>query len=206
MLGCVDGSLIRIKAPAEDENVYVCRKQYHVMSIQGICDHRKVFTNIVSRWPGSAHDAFIWSNCALNTQFENGEVDGHLVGDSAYPLRPWLLTPIQNAGGQAEERYNRSHRVTRQCMGGAFGIWKMRWLVIYDFGVAMTLRLAVCLRVIVATTVLHNICQLNGVPLPPDAPPNHGDNPDNDNNHPPRNLQHDGQRARDAIIRGHFAR
>ena len=101
---------------------------------------------------------------------------------SAYPLRPWLLTPIENAGGQAEERYNRSHRVTRQCIGGAFGIWKMRWLVIHDFGVAMTLRLAVCLRVIVASAVLHNICQLNGVPLPPDAPPNHGDNPDDDNN------------------------
>ena len=91
MLGCVDGSLIRIKAAAEDENVYVCRKQYPAMNIQGICDHRKVFTYIVARWPGSTHDAFIWSNCALNTQFENGEVDGHLLGDSAYPLTQALV-------------------------------------------------------------------------------------------------------------------
>jgi hypothetical protein len=36
-------SLIRIISPAVDEHVFVCRKNYHALNIQGICDHWKTF-------------------------------------------------------------------------------------------------------------------------------------------------------------------
>ncbi|CAC5362891.1 HARBI1 [Mytilus coruscus] len=60
VLGCVDGTLVQIKAPPIREDIYVCRKGYHALNIQGIFDSRKAFLNLVVRWPGSTHDAFIW--------------------------------------------------------------------------------------------------------------------------------------------------
>ena len=207
-VGCVDGSLVRIKAPPVDEHVYVCRKQYHAINVQGVCDHRMRFTNIVARWPGSTHDAFIWSNSALGQLCANGQVDGHLLGDSAYPQRPYLMTPVPNARNAAEERYNRRHRSARQFIESTFGKWKMRWLAVHDFGGAMTLRPHKCIKVLVATAILHNICEEHGVPLPADVPANLNDNPDDDVNPPldDANAPKEGRRVRYVLINGHFRR
>ena len=88
VLGCLDGSLVPIKAPSQNEDAFVCRKRYHAINVQGICNHQLKFTNLVIRWPGSTHDAFVWNTCRLNQDFENGQIrDGILLGDSAYPLQ-----------------------------------------------------------------------------------------------------------------------
>ncbi|GLV40830.1 hypothetical protein CBL_10005 [Carabus blaptoides fortunei] len=51
-----------------------------------------------ARYPGSVHDSAIWqmSNIKqhLRRQYENGDVLSHLIGDSGYPLEPWLFTPF----------------------------------------------------------------------------------------------------------------
>lgn len=33
--------------------------------MQGVCDHRKIFIDVVIGWPGSAHDARVWRNSEL---------------------------------------------------------------------------------------------------------------------------------------------
>lgn len=38
VIGCVDGTHVRIQAPSQDENVYVNRKRYHSINVQGICN------------------------------------------------------------------------------------------------------------------------------------------------------------------------
>ena len=40
VVGVVDGTLIPIIRPTEDEPVYVCRKNYHALNVQGVCDAR----------------------------------------------------------------------------------------------------------------------------------------------------------------------
>ena len=40
VIGCIDGTHVRIQAPHEHENDFVNRKGYHSINVQAICDHR----------------------------------------------------------------------------------------------------------------------------------------------------------------------
>ena len=47
VIGCVDGTHVRIISPTESEPDYVNRKGYHSINVQGICDHRGIiYTNL----------------------------------------------------------------------------------------------------------------------------------------------------------------
>lgn len=62
VIGLVDGSLFPIKAPrGPTETAYVCHKKYHALNIQAIGDHNMVIRHLVSKWPGSVHDSFIFN-------------------------------------------------------------------------------------------------------------------------------------------------
>lgn len=167
VLGAVDGTFIPIKAPHDDEHLYVTRKGFHEINVQGICDASNVFLNLVVRWPGSTHDAFVLSNSQISDCFESGRIqDCWLLGDSAYPLRPWLLTPLPEPRNVAERRYNTAHKRTRSVIERTYGIWKMRFRCLHKSGGYLTLLPGRCVRVIMATAILHNICTRNHVPLP----------------------------------------
>jgi hypothetical protein len=47
ILGAVDGTLIPIKAPSVDEHLYVCRKGYHALNIQCVCNAKNKFLDVV---------------------------------------------------------------------------------------------------------------------------------------------------------------
>lgn len=66
-------------------------------------------------------------NCSLSEKFENKQIDGWLLGDSGYPLKPWLLTPFLNPSSNGEEKYNRCHKSTRNVIERAFGLLKSRF-------------------------------------------------------------------------------
>lgn len=39
VIGCIDGTRVRILAPSTDENAYVNRKGFHSINVQAVCDH-----------------------------------------------------------------------------------------------------------------------------------------------------------------------
>lgn len=39
VIGCIDGTHVRIVAPSTDENAYVNRKGFHSINVQAVCDH-----------------------------------------------------------------------------------------------------------------------------------------------------------------------
>ncbi|XP_041349321.1 putative nuclease HARBI1 [Gigantopelta aegis] len=91
----------------------------------------------------------------MKQRFEDGEIDGFLIGDSEYPCLPYLMTPLLNPGNAAENRYNRALCSTRNVVKCMFRMWKRRFPCL-----TYTLRfkkLQTSLAVIVATAVLHNI-------------------------------------------------
>lgn len=109
----------------------------------------------MARWPGSSHDAHIFNNSRIKGKFDSGELgQGILLGDSAYPLNNYLLTPIARPRTAAEELYNRSHINTRTVVERTFGIWKRRFPIL---STGIRCKITRAQQIIVATAVLHNI-------------------------------------------------
>ena len=161
VLGCIDGTHVPILAPPSDEDLFVNRKNFHSINIQANCDSDLKFIDVVAKWPGCTHDAFIWRQSGINQRIASGDiptVNGWFLGDSGYPLRPNLLTPIISPATPSERRYNKAFLKTRKTIECAFGVWKSRWRSMDKTGGTLCyLPDRVC-RSVVATMVLHNIC------------------------------------------------
>ena len=83
------------------------------------------FTNIVVKWPGSTHDSFILNNSGIPDAMTG--INGWLLGDSGYPLKKWLMTPLINPANLQEQRYHNSHCQTRNAVERSFGVLKSRF-------------------------------------------------------------------------------
>ena len=109
VIGVIDGTHVLILAPAEYENAYVNRRGKHSINVQVVYDAQYKIIDIVAKWPGSVHDARILSESNLFRGFERGIVPAgcHLLGDSGYPSKRWLLTPYLRPQPGYQTRYNK---------------------------------------------------------------------------------------------------
>lgn len=80
-----------------------------------------------------------------------------IAGDSGYPLRPWLMTPIPDAAeGSPEAKYTSLHGRARVVIENTFGILKNRWRCLSKDR-TMHYKPEKCAKIIIACCVLHNI-------------------------------------------------
>ncbi|XP_033760547.1 putative nuclease HARBI1 [Pecten maximus] len=157
VVGAIDGTLVPVQAPILDEHVYVCKKGYHAINVQAICTHSMKFINVICKWPGSVHDSFILTNSEVGDIMEQ-QMNGWLLGDSGYPLRPWLLTPVGIPTTRNEEKYNRSHMKTRNVVERAFGMLKSRFRCLHKSTGCILFSPAKTCQVIYVCFLLHNMC------------------------------------------------
>ncbi|XP_050514882.1 putative nuclease HARBI1 [Diabrotica virgifera virgifera] len=162
VIGAIDCTHVAILAPRIEEHNYINRKGYHSKNIQLICDSKLVILNVNPRYAGASHDAYIWRRSAIRQElhdcYEAGDTNSWLLGDSGYPLEPWLMTPVQNAAdGTPERRYNFRHASARNVIERCNGVLKNRFRCLlgerrlrYDPEKVGTIAVACC--------VLHNIC------------------------------------------------
>lgn len=69
-----------------------------------------IVTDVVARWPGSTHDSRILEHSGIKEIFEGGHLPNgnyHLLGDSGYACKRWLLTPYLNPLPGSQSAYNR---------------------------------------------------------------------------------------------------
>lgn len=93
-----------------------------------VCDAKLCLRNVIARWPGSVHDSTIFNDSPLCAQLERGDFGTMvIVGDSGYPCRPYLLTPVLNPRTPAEATYNEAEISTRNPIERLFGILKRRF-------------------------------------------------------------------------------
>ncbi|KAJ8909798.1 hypothetical protein NQ315_014736 [Exocentrus adspersus] len=166
--GAIDCTHISILSPGgENAEFFRNRKGYFSLNVQVVSDARNNIMDIVARWPGSCHDSHIFSNSRIKARIEGGEFgDAVLLGDSGYPLRNYLMTPLINPITRAEQMYNRCHISTRSVVERTFGIWKRRFPIL-SLGIRAKIPLAQ--RIIIATAVLQNIAvQQRDEYIPPD--------------------------------------
>ncbi len=108
-IGAIDCTHVHIQAPRENEWEFINRKGRHSINVQLVCDADLIITNCVVKWPGSVHDARILRESALYRDLQTNRPDGVILGDSAYPLLPWLMTPFLTANTLAQARFNTAH-------------------------------------------------------------------------------------------------
>ncbi|XP_062586727.1 putative nuclease HARBI1 [Saccostrea cucullata] len=204
VVGAIDGTLIPITAPKSDEHLYICRKGFHSINVQAIVDSDLKFLSVVSKWPGATHDAFIWANSGIARKFERSEIDGWLLGDSGYPLRPWLLTPVNNPKSRGEQSYNGSHRKTRVVVEQAFGVLKSRFRCLHKTGGALNYEPEKCCMIAYVCCQLHNICVDLKLPILEEDEMDDINDADQDGDLTYQGPLNDGKTVREALIRQRF--
>ncbi|KAF2884258.1 hypothetical protein ILUMI_21910 [Ignelater luminosus] len=117
VIGVIDCTHIAIVAPpAEDRKIpgrlFIRRKGYHSINCQVTCEADLKILTVNERRSGSVHDAAVWSTSAiyqhLKQQYQHGKRSSKLLGDSGYPLQPWLFTPVIGAAANTPRaNYNR---------------------------------------------------------------------------------------------------
>lgn len=133
VVGALDGTHIAIVKPKEDEHNFINRKGFHSINVLIVCDANLKILFINANYPGSSHDSFVWRNSGLRQHLLHNHMlnvtrGAWLLGDSGYPLEPFVMTPIANAAvNSPEARYNDAHTRARNCVERCIGVLKTRF-------------------------------------------------------------------------------
>lgn len=161
-IGAIDGLAIRVKCPSSerDPGNYFSRKNFYALNVQAICDSQKRILWISPGHKGATHDSVAWKETKLHDLLNNELYDilkkhgFFIVGDSAYPLSPYLQVPYANAKPHSfEDAFNfwlSNSRIQIECTFGEF---------IARFGIfwrTLQFDLVRCCNVINAAAKLHN--------------------------------------------------
>ena len=207
LLVLLTARILELKHPVHQCSApdYSSRYQQHDFIIQAIVDGKKIFMDFSCGYPGSMHDARVLRRSTIFQRAEHGniltqptvhvnvhDIGPYLLGDSAYPLSPWLMKPYPEGTRDPREiAFNKelsSARVKVEC---AFGVLKSRWRILlkrFDSGISFAVRNAV------ACAVLHNICIRSGDEWEDEE----GDD-DCDPGGPPPNVIRDGDNIREIL-------
>uniref|UniRef100_A0A1D1XSX7 Putative nuclease HARBI1 n=1 Tax=Anthurium amnicola TaxID=1678845 RepID=A0A1D1XSX7_9ARAE len=191
MCGAIDGSPIKLRRPppppppseggdgsagGEGAAAYQCRHGYPAILLQVVADARKIFWDVCVKAPGSSDDASHFRDSLLYNRLTAGEilrdavfsVRGHhvrpyVVGDWAYPLMSFLLTPFTSDGNGTPVQNAFDAAVLKgraASVEAALGMLKGRWRILRDLNVGINHAA----QTVVACCVLHNMCQIAGEP------------------------------------------
>ncbi|XP_068612599.1 putative nuclease HARBI1 [Brachionichthys hirsutus] len=119
VLGVLDCVQVTIKAPNNEDSSYVNKKGFHSVGCQLVCDARGLLLGAETCWPGGLKDADVLERSRLRQQLQ-GVQDGWLLGDRRYPLKKWVMTPVDCPESPAEFRYNLAHAATHEIVDRTF--------------------------------------------------------------------------------------
>lgn len=163
IIGAIDGVHIAILSPPNNSegtpgHLYRNRKGYHSINALIVCDSDLKILYADARYPGSVHDAAIWQVSSLKQTLKSSHNrNSWLLGDSGYPIEPWLLTPFANPVSITEKQYNKMHAKARNVIERCFGVLKSRFRCVHRYKTLYYDPLMAS-NIIYATCTLHNLC------------------------------------------------
>ena len=155
----------------------------YTLNVQGICDYQGRFIDVDCRWPGSVHDAKVFSNSNINYLFQEGKlpqvyrtllpgfdkVPCLLLGDPAYTLLPYCMKEFPSTSTNDQVVFNNLLSSSRNPIECAFGRLKARWQILNR---RVDLKLEHVPELVYSCFVLHNFCEVNGVNIDDDPTAN----------------------------------
>ena len=173
-IGAIDGKHVVIQAPANSGSMYFNYKGTFSIVLMALVDAEYCFIAVDIGNYGSNSDGAIFRDSKLGKGLENGslhvsnantipdapefgEIPFVVVGDPAFPLKPYLMRPypgrnLENSEQIFNYRLSRARRVSEN----AFSILAQRWQV-YQCRLNVNAELA--MDIVKATCVLHNFLQ-----------------------------------------------
>ena len=174
VVGCVDGTHIPIRRPKDDDSpncYYINRLKNFSLVLQLTAVEDMSFSHVESGCPGSVHDARLFKRSDL--WFETGaridalfcRPDLHLLGDSAYMVKSYLMPPFKRYGEltRAHNVYNKHHAAARSLVERAIGKLKGRWKRLSFVNVFNPDKAD---KIALTCVTLHNMCHFKGDVLP----------------------------------------
>ncbi|CAM8958511.1 unnamed protein product [Rhodiola kirilowii] len=145
--GAIDTTHISMMLSASEpgKNVWTDCEKNCSMVLQAVVDHDMRFHDIVTGFPGRMDDSSVLHQSGIfhlcqERKILNGktvllteasELREYLVGDSGYPLLPWLMTPYQGKDiSNSRLEFNKRHFATRMVAQRALKRLKDMWKII----------------------------------------------------------------------------
>ncbi|GMG98233.1 hypothetical protein Nepgr_000073 [Nepenthes gracilis] len=170
--GAIDTTHITMCLPLADptNKAWCDREKNHSMLLQAIVDPDMKFRDVVTGWPGKMNDSLVLQSSNFFKLCEKGkrlngdkielpdgsEVREYIVGDSGFPLLPWLISPYPGKDLPASKgEFNRRHFATRMVAQRALARLKEMWKIIQ--GVMWRPDRHRLPRIILVCCLLHNI-------------------------------------------------
>ncbi|XP_002532309.2 protein ALP1-like [Ricinus communis] len=114
------------------------------MLVQALVDSEGRFLDISAGWPCTMKPNSIFTQTKLYSRIQEllsgpccqlndgNSIPQYILGDSCFPLFPWLLTPYirpneEDSFGSAEREFNAAHNRAMRLVNTAFGRVKARW-------------------------------------------------------------------------------
>ncbi|XP_065357795.1 putative nuclease HARBI1 [Calliphora vicina] len=161
VIGCIDGTHVKLLKPSEDASLYLNRKGAFSINTLIICDYKMQVRAVDACRPGSCHDSYIWHMSRARNFFFNNYCNGNknnwLLGDSGYGLEPYLITPYKNVvAGTTQHKFNAKHASARNIVERTIGVLKSRFRCLLGTMRYTPLKTSQIINVCCA---IHNICR-----------------------------------------------
>nr|XP_047146308.1 uncharacterized protein LOC124819133 [Hydra vulgaris] len=154
-------------SPKTDKNNPISpeTKGYFAINCQFVVDPDGQFRDAVIKFPGSCHDAFVYSTSTLKQTLELDPASGFLFGDSGYGLSPVMITPFSPPLNPEEILFNKIHSRVRSEIQRCFGRLKNRWCL-HKSGGTLQYTPSKCCSIIYTSVILENMCNSLGLEDP----------------------------------------
>lgn len=162
--------LMSVAAGEPGSDMWIDCEKKHSMILQAIVDPEMRFRDIVTGWPGKMNDSSVLQSSSFFKLCEKGkrlsgkklvlsegsELAEYIIGDSGFPLLPWLFTPYQGKElSESKVEFNRRLFATRMVAQRALARLKEMWKIIQ--GVMWRPDKNRLPRIILVCCLLHNI-------------------------------------------------